>query len=255
MERPQSDIDRLAVEIGMREKDLEYAKLQIRMQQRELEHLRIEMREHLASSQETREALLVEMKLIEEDLGIANLILDIADKECTKKTFILEIKTCNSSHDGAIEYETGGEDMESAIAELRTREARQAAQKMLSEATENWCFDDDDAMDNAADSHRETLSIEKKVGAMSALKRRMKAALLPALRYLHAVYHEQRRDKVACCSDEGSSYRAFRHHSDLQEAASKGEGKGSGAPKRGFKQRKLRLKAPWNAEYNRDQIF
>ena len=50
LERPQSDIDRLAVEIGMREKDLEYAKLQIRMQQRELEHLRIEMREHLASS-------------------------------------------------------------------------------------------------------------------------------------------------------------------------------------------------------------
>ena len=40
-----------------------------------------------------------------------------------------------------------------------------------------------------------------------------------------------------------------------QEAASRGEGKGSGVPKRGFKQRKLRLKAPWNAEYNRDQIF
>ena len=110
-------------------------------------------------------ALFTEMKLIEEDLGFANLILDIADKECTKKTFLLEFKSCSSSHDGATEYKTGSEGMEADIAKLRTPEARQAARQVLSEATESWCFEDDDAMDNDADFHRETRSNEKKVGA------------------------------------------------------------------------------------------
>ena len=48
LERIQSDVDRLAVEIGMLEKDIEHEKLQILTQQRELERLQIEMREHLA---------------------------------------------------------------------------------------------------------------------------------------------------------------------------------------------------------------
>merc|ERR1719183_1412523 len=93
----QADIDKLAEEIGMLEKDIEYAKLMIMTQQRELERLQTELREHLASCQETREALVAEKKLIEEDLSIANIILDIADKECKTKTMMMEVKTCTTT--------------------------------------------------------------------------------------------------------------------------------------------------------------
>merc|ERR1719502_618732 len=134
LERVQSDIDRLAEEIGVLEKDIEYAKLQIATQQRELERLQTELREHLASCQETREALVAEKKLIEEDLSIANLILDIADKECTKKTFMMEIKSC--SMNGGTQFKTGNDEVESALAKLRTPEARKIAQQVLSEASE-----------------------------------------------------------------------------------------------------------------------
>ena len=57
-----------------------------------------------------------------------------ADKECTKKTFLLEFKSCSSSHDGATKYKTGSEDMEADIAKLCIPEARQAARQVLSEA-------------------------------------------------------------------------------------------------------------------------
>merc|ERR1719502_1576260 len=85
LELVQSDIDRLAEEIGMLEKDIEYAKLQIATQQRELERLQTELREHLAACQETREALVAEKTLIEEDLSIANLILDILTKNARRR--------------------------------------------------------------------------------------------------------------------------------------------------------------------------
>merc|ERR1719265_1719514 len=128
----QSDIDRLAEEIGMLEKDIEYAKLQIATQQRELERLQSELREQLASCQETREALVAEKKLIEEDLSIANLILDIADKECSKKTMMMEIKSCSESGDTT--YMTGSEEIQNAVERLRTPEAKKVLQQVLSEA-------------------------------------------------------------------------------------------------------------------------
>merc|ERR1719265_1006309 len=134
LELVQDDIDKLAEEIGMLEKDIENAKLQIATQQRELERLQSELREHLESCQETREALVAEKKLIEEDLSIANLILDIADKECTKTTFMMEIKSCTQN--GETQFKTGNEDVEKALAKLRTPEARKIAQQVLSEASE-----------------------------------------------------------------------------------------------------------------------
>merc|ERR1719238_973730 len=78
----QSDIDRLAEEIGMLEKDIAYAKLMIEAEQRELERLQGELADHLATCQETREALIAERNLIQEDLDVATIILDVADKEC-----------------------------------------------------------------------------------------------------------------------------------------------------------------------------
>merc|ERR1719265_501599 len=166
----QSDIDRLAEEIGMLEKDIEYAKLQILTQQRELERLQTELRERLASCQETREALVAEKTLIEEDLSIANLILDIADKECTKKTFMMEIKSCNTN--SGTQYKTGNEEIETAIARLRTPEAKQVAQQVLAEASS---LDDDSDGDDAPD-----MSLLESGSKLATLKRRVVSEAAPA---------------------------------------------------------------------------
>merc|ERR1719408_890290 len=91
----QADIVRLAEEIGMLEKDIAQAKLNIESQQRELERLQGELKDHLASCEETREALIAERNLVQSDLDVATIILDVADKECQKAgTTFLEIQSC-----------------------------------------------------------------------------------------------------------------------------------------------------------------
>merc|ERR1719473_63555 len=131
----QSDIDRLAEEIGMLEKDIAYAKLMIEAQQRELERLQTELADHLASCQETREALIAERNLIQEDLDVATIILDVADKECSKATMMLEIKACTGA-DGSATFMTNDAAMQTAINRLRTPQARAAAERMLFEASD-----------------------------------------------------------------------------------------------------------------------
>merc|ERR1719456_737991 len=102
----------------------------IEAQQRELERLQSELSDHLASCQETREALIAERNLIQEDLDVATIILDVADKECAKKTMFMEIKAC-SGDNGQATFKTNNAAMQTAIDRLRTPQAKAAAERML----------------------------------------------------------------------------------------------------------------------------
>merc|ERR1719456_2157921 len=106
----------------------------IEAQQRELERLQSELSDHLASCQETREALIAERNLIQEDLDVSTIILDVADKECNKATMMLEIKAC-TGEGGTATFMTNDAAMQAAINRLRTPKAKMAAERMLFEAS------------------------------------------------------------------------------------------------------------------------
>jgi len=148
----QADIERLAEEIGMLEKDIAYAKLMIEAEQRELERLQGELKDHLASCEETREALIEERDMVQSDLDVATIILDVADKECQKATMLIEIKSC-AGEDGRATFTTSNAAMQSAIDKLRTPEAKAAAERMLFEASQ---LDADDVPGDAPAMLQET---------------------------------------------------------------------------------------------------
>merc|ERR1719473_1627883 len=148
----QADINRLAEQIGMLEKDIAYAKLMIEAEQRELERLQEELKDHLASCEETREALIEERDMVQSDLDVATIILDVADKECQKATMLIEIKSC-AGEDGRATFTTSNAAMQSAIDKLRTPEAKAAAERMLFEASQ---LDDDDLPGDAPAMLQET---------------------------------------------------------------------------------------------------
>merc|ERR1719247_451901 len=107
----------------------------IQAQQRELERLQGELKDHLAQCQETREALIAERNLVQSDLDVATIILNVADKECSKATMMMEIKAC-SGKDGQADFVTDNKEMQAAINRLRTPTAKAAAERMLFEASD-----------------------------------------------------------------------------------------------------------------------
>jgi hypothetical protein len=127
------DIARLAEKITLLEGKISNYQAEIIAEQRNLDKLEMELGEYLENCQETREALLEEERLIKDDRDVAQLIIDVARKECGL-TKLLGIKACVSA-DGTTEFTTENDDLQSAITKLKTPAAQAAMQRVLYESS------------------------------------------------------------------------------------------------------------------------